>query len=137
MNYETLKEATDYFSKSTEWQKAFDLAFYAQLTTINEQQDQIEELENQNGKLKADNEFYRNQVNLKINQIKGMYTIFDRDNNENCKLIADISDALQDPTLNSLYQVAAGIRDLQAELDAIKKERDSLLFLKTMIRITV
>jgi len=137
MNYETLKEAADYFSKSTEWQKAFDLPFYAQLTTINEQQDQIEELENQNGKLKADNEFYRNQVNLKINQIKGMYTIFDRDNNENCKLIADISDALQDPTLNSLYQVAAGIRDLQAELDAIKKERDSLLFLKTMIRITV
>lgn len=137
MKYETLKEAADYFSKSREWQKAFDLAFYAQLTTINEQQDQIEELEDQNSKLKADNEFYRNQVNLKINQIKGMYTIFDRDNNENRKLIADISEALQDPTLNSLYQVSTGIRDLQAKLDAIKKERDSLLFLKTMIRITV
>lgn len=41
MKYETLKEAADYFSKSREWQKTFDLAFYTQLTIINEQQDHI------------------------------------------------------------------------------------------------
>jgi hypothetical protein len=41
--------------------------------------------------------------------------------------IAEMSEALGDETLNSLSQVATGIRDLQAEIDALKQQNEALL----------
>lgn len=46
---------------------------------------------------------------------------------QNAGLIAEMSEALGDETLNSLSQVATGIRDLQSELAEIKAQNAELL----------